>query len=110
MNNYRMLRFLDGLRGLAAFYVMAGHARMFLWEGYFEGYVKHPELYSVPGKFLAYFLLLFSFGRQAVLLFFVLSGFLIHLRYAHALKVDSNETHFGWRAYIVRLARRLYPP
>src|SRR5665647_3307561 len=28
------LLFLDGLRGLAAFYVMVGHARWLLWEGY----------------------------------------------------------------------------
>ena len=30
---------LDGMRGLAACYVMLGHARWLLWEGYSEGYL-----------------------------------------------------------------------
>src|SRR5665213_1414486 len=34
----KYLQFLDGLRGLAALYVMVGHARWLLWEGYREGF------------------------------------------------------------------------
>ena len=37
----RNLVFLDGLRGLAALYVMVGHARWVLREGYSEGFLKH---------------------------------------------------------------------
>ena len=36
------LVFLDGLRGLAAFYVLVGHARWLLWEGDTQ-YAAHPE-------------------------------------------------------------------
>ncbi|PWT91279.1 MAG: hypothetical protein C5B54_05615 [Acidobacteria bacterium] len=104
------LRFLDGLRGIAAFYVMVGHARMFLWEGYREGYLYHPDLYNLPEKVLAYVLLIFSFQRQAVLFFFVLSGFLIHLRYARMLKADPETARFDWGKYVGRRMRRLYPP
>ncbi len=37
------LLFLDGLRGLAAFYVMVGHARWLLWEGYGK------DISNIPG-------------------------------------------------------------
>src|SRR5256885_1260576 len=109
MANDRTLRFLDGLRGLAAVYVMVGHVRWLLWEGYLDGYTKHPELYPLPAKILVYFFLLFSFGHQAVLLFFVLSGFLIHLRYARQLKENPTSARFDWRSYLFRRAKRLYP-
>src|SRR4029077_1171968 len=81
------LAFLDGLRGLAAFYVMVGHARMLLWEGYSEGFLKHPSNYSIGAKAVVYFFSFFRYGYQVVLLFFVLSGFVIHLRYAKQLCV-----------------------
>ncbi len=106
----RSLRFLDGLRGLAALYVMVGHARWLLWEGFTEGYMHHPELYPLPAKLLAYFFALFSFGHQAVLLFFVLSGFVIHLRYSQDLKNNPESARFDWRDFVYRRARRLYPP
>jgi peptidoglycan/LPS O-acetylase OafA/YrhL len=109
-NDERFLQFLDGLRGLAAFYVMVGHARWMLWEGYFEGYLHHPETYPLPAKLLVYFFLLFSYGHQAVMLFFVLSGFLIHLRYAKQLEASPENAHFGWWGYVVRRVKRLYPP
>ena len=85
------LRFLDGLRGLAALYVMIGHARWLLWEGYSEGYLQHPDSYSQAGKALVYFFSIFRYGREAVLFFFVLSGFVIHLRYARKLKAEVGS-------------------
>jgi peptidoglycan/LPS O-acetylase OafA/YrhL len=108
--NRKSLQFLDGLRGLAALYVVVGHARWLLWEGYSEGYVKHPELYPLPAKLLVYFVLIFSFGHQAVMLFFVLSGFVIHLRYAYSLKDTRETAQFDWWPYVKRRAKRLYPP
>lgn len=104
------LIFLDGLRGLAALYVMLGHARWLLWEGYSTGYAQHPGLYSRLGKALVYFSTLFVGGHQAVLLFFVLSGFVIHLKYAKRLSSVGNEAQFDGRRYFWRRARRLYPP
>jgi peptidoglycan/LPS O-acetylase OafA/YrhL len=108
--NKQRLIFLDGLRGLAAFYVMVEHARWLLWEGFTEGYLKHPEAYPLPAKLLVYFMLIFSFGHQAVLLFFVLSGFVIHLRYAQQIEQQGSAARFDWRAYMLRRIKRLYPP
>lgn len=104
------LIFLDGLRGLAALYVMLGHARWLLWEGYSTGYAQHPGLYSLLNKVLVYFSTLFVGGHQAVLLFFVLSGFVIHLKYAKRLSGEGQGARFDGRQYFYRRARRLYPP
>ncbi len=105
------LLFLDGLRGLAAFYVMVGHARWLLWEGYSDGYLRHPQDYSLASKLGVYFFSLFKYGHEAVLFFFVLSGFVIHLRYARQLAAPSaSGICFGWAAFVWRRARRLYPP
>ena len=104
------LLFMDGLRGLAAFYVMTGHARWLLWEGYSEGFRHHPEAYSLIGKVLVYFFSIFSHGDDAVLFFFVLSGFVIHLRYARQAVQLGAAARFDWAKFVWRRARRLYPP
>jgi len=104
------LLFLDGLRGLAAFYVMTGHARWLLWEGYSEGFQHHPETYSIIGKMMVYFFALFGRGDDAVLFFFVLSGFVIHLRYARQIVQKGATASFDWTKFVWRRARRLYPP
>jgi peptidoglycan/LPS O-acetylase OafA/YrhL len=103
------LIFLDGLRGLAALYVMIGHARWLLWEGFTDGYKAHPERYGLAAKMLTYGAGVFRWGHEAVLFFFVLSGFVIHLRYARNL-VEHGETRFAFGSYLGRRARRLYPP
>jgi peptidoglycan/LPS O-acetylase OafA/YrhL len=103
------LQFLDGLRGLAAMYVMIGHSRWLLWEGYTEGYLKHPEQYTAFGKFFVYFLSLFTFGHEAVLFFFVLSGLVIHLKYSAKLKSNSGY-QFEFGQYVIKRVKRIYPP
>lgn len=102
--------FLDGLRGLAAFYVMVGHARWLLWEGYTEGYLLHPENYSWAGKLLVYFFSLFRYGHEAVLLFFVLSGFVIHLRYAKAVANQGVGASMDMGDFFMRRLKRIMPP
>lgn len=104
------LAFLDGLRGLAAFYVVVGHARWLLWEGYREGFLRHPESYTLTHTLLVYFFSLFKYGYEAVLFFFVLSGFVIHLRYARKLVANRTEANFDWAAFVRRRGKRLYPP
>jgi peptidoglycan/LPS O-acetylase OafA/YrhL len=106
--NKNNLVFLDGLRGIAAFYVMVGHARWLLWEGLAE-YQKHPNTYSFGAKLVIYFLSLFKYGHEMVLFFFVLSGFVIHLRYAKqiALGIDNG---FDFLPYTWRRFKRIYPP
>jgi peptidoglycan/LPS O-acetylase OafA/YrhL len=103
------LAFLDGLRGLAALYVAVGHARWLLWEGYAEGYKQHPERYSALAKLLVYGQAAFRWGHEAVIFFFVLSGFVIHLRYATKI-AEGDTAPFDLWPYLRRRARRLYPP
>jgi peptidoglycan/LPS O-acetylase OafA/YrhL len=103
------LRILDGLRGMAALYVLIGHTRFLLWEGYSAGYLSHASQYTALGKALVYASGVFIFGHQAVLLFFVLSGFVIHLRYSKRLRADGPDARFDWEAFIYRRAKRLYP-
>ena len=101
--------FLDGIRGLAAFYVMVGHSRWLLWEGYSLGFQQHPEQYNFVEKLLMYFLSAFRYGHEAVLLFFVLSGFVIHLRYSKML-VLNNQSDFDLSDYFIRRIKRILPP
>jgi peptidoglycan/LPS O-acetylase OafA/YrhL len=94
-------RFLDGMRGLAAFYVLMRHVT----------WVPTPE--DAGRRWLAVHHLLyraFYYGHMAVIFFFVLSGFVIHLRYAKRLKDGPEKARFGWGDFVYRRARRLYPP
>lgn len=100
------LLFLDGLRGIAALYVMIGHARWFLWEGG-DVFNANPGAYSLLEKSQVYFFSLFKYGHQMVLFFFVLSGFVIHLKQAKALSEGNTASLKG---YFFRRARRIIPP
>ncbi len=86
-----------------------GHIRWLLWEGYSEGYLKHPETYSFMNKIIMYSLSVFRFGHQSVMLFFILSGFVIHLRYSNQIANNSFES-FDTLNYLKRRAKRIYPP
>jgi peptidoglycan/LPS O-acetylase OafA/YrhL len=101
--------FLDGLRGLAALYVLMHHARYVLHEGYSDGYLKHPESYSAIGRATLYAFSVFRWGHEAVLFFFVLSGFVIHLRYARQ-RITNPLAPFDLGDFLRRRLRRLYPP
>ena len=98
---------LDTLRGFAAIYVLISHTRWLLWEGYAEGYKLHPEIYTLTDKVLMYFFSLFSFGHQAVIFFFVLSGFVI--QWSVSKRID-REGKFDIPDYLYRRAKRIYPP
>lgn len=79
------LMLLDGLRGAASFYVFLHH------------YVRHgmDRAGGLP-KF-------FVFGQAAVMLFFLLSGFVIH--YA----TFGRDSHLSFRSYFIRRFRRVFP-
>lgn len=100
---------LDGIRGLAAGYVMIGHARWLLWEGH-ASFTAHSETFGPLARAVAYGSALFRYGHEAVILFFVLSGLVIHLRYARALVERPADARFDLGPYLLRRVRRLYPP
>jgi peptidoglycan/LPS O-acetylase OafA/YrhL len=87
---------LDVIRSIAAWAVMWGHLRAFFFVDYEELAFRAPSfkvLYFVTG-----------FGHQAVMVFFVLSGFLIS---SSILKTLGTGT-WAWRGYAVSRATRLY--
>jgi len=94
------LRSIDALRGIAALGVVLHHT------------LEHPAT-GVPGSLSKWPLYLIqlcsSFGYIGVFLFFVISGFCIHLQLAKARAAGQvAEIRFG--AFWKRRIRRLYPP
>ena len=100
------IRFLDGLRGIAALIVLVGHARLLLWEGYTAGFKTHPETYSTIDKAFMWALSPFRYGHEMVVLFFILSGFVIHLRFAN----QANRVPMLLKTFWYKRLKRLYPP
>jgi peptidoglycan/LPS O-acetylase OafA/YrhL len=98
------LRAVDGLRGLAALYIVVHHARIDLWQG------THAAL--AAGGFaalFAYATVPLKYGAEVVLLFFLLSGFVIHLRQARSLSRGETPS-FRALSFFRRRATRLLPP
>ena len=96
----RRLRGIDALRGVAALGVVLFHAvdqgRNALPNNLFEYPVRLVQFAS-------------SFGYIGVFLFFVISGFCIHLQWARA-KAAGNEPDIRFGSFWKRRIRRLYPP
>src|SRR5258705_8650083 len=94
------LRSIDALRGIAAFGVVLYHA-----------VTQGPQL--VPDNLLRYPVRLVqfgsSFGYVGVFLFFVISGFCIHLQWAKA-RAAGQEPEIPFGPFWKRRIRRLYPP
>jgi peptidoglycan/LPS O-acetylase OafA/YrhL len=94
------LRGIDALRGIAALGVVFYHA------------VEKGER-VLPNNFLQYPIRAVqsasSFGYIGVFLFFVISGFCIHLQWARA-KAAGTEPEIRFGAFWKRRLRRLYPP
>jgi peptidoglycan/LPS O-acetylase OafA/YrhL len=100
------VRNLDALRGLLAVYVVLGHVRWLLWVGHTPWLQQAHELWAVPLVYMSAFL---RFGREAVMVFFVLSGFFIHLRNAERASAEQWPPQ-STGAYLARRAHRLLPP
>ncbi len=97
---------LDALRGALALYVLIGHARWLLWVGHAAWLSQPHEGWQVP---LAYASATFRFGREAVLIFFALSGFFIHSTAASRLAA-GQDVGFNAGRFLQRRAHRLVPP
>ena len=94
------LRVLDGLRGLAALYVVLYHVQQLTRDS--SGSVE-----SLPGRFAVTASRAFGFGSVAVLLFFLISGFCIH--YKQAKQLSLGQVALDLSTYASRRFWRLYP-
>src|SRR4030095_1399134 len=94
------LRSIDALRGIAALGVVFYHA------------IEQGEK-VVPQGFLGYpvraLQFVSSFGYIGVFLFFVISGFCIHLQWAKS-RANQQSPSINFGAFWRRRIRRLYPP
>jgi peptidoglycan/LPS O-acetylase OafA/YrhL len=98
-------RNLDALRGLLAVYVALGHCRWLLWGGHAAWLASAYQPWeAVP----AYGSAALRYGREAVMVFFVLSGFFIH--YRAAATRSAGATDLSARAFYRRRWHRLAPP
>jgi peptidoglycan/LPS O-acetylase OafA/YrhL len=100
------LRHLDVLRALLMLMVLIGHARMMLWIGWQDWRTLPHDWWETA---ISVFFSSFRFGHQAVMVFFALSGFFIHLRAAQA-RGHGKDSTFSARDYLGRRARRILPP
>ncbi|MBL8148922.1 MAG: acyltransferase [Blastocatellia bacterium] len=94
------LQSIDALRGAAALSVVVYHAL-----GSFPKF-QISGIYSLTEYVVRSF---FSFGYSGVYLFFVISGFCIHLQWVRA-KVEKTDQKIEFTAFWKRRLWRLYPP
>ncbi len=87
---------LDLMRGIAAWAVMWGHVRGNFFVDFQE--LQHPNLFLKAVYFVT------GFGHQAVMVFFVLSGFLISSSVFNGLATGN----WSWRDYSINRVSRLY--
>ena len=87
---------LDFLRGLAAFLVLAGHLRAYIFQSF--GELEQAALLTKAFYFAT------GLGHQSVIIFFALSGFLVG---GKAIE-DITSGRFVWSRYLLRRLTRLW--
>jgi peptidoglycan/LPS O-acetylase OafA/YrhL len=87
---------LDMARGLAALLVVLGHLRGFVFVSYDE-LTRHSPIDTVVWAVT-------GFGHQAVMIFFVLSGFFI----TRSILLDDRIGGFSWPVYLIKRLSRLW--
>lgn len=93
------LKFVDGLRALAALYVVLGHAWLQSWPG--------PGSEQRPAGWTLHLTGWLSYGIFAVVFFIAISGFCLMLP---VLTQQSTLGEGGARRFFLRRARRILPP
>ncbi len=98
---------LEGLRGLAALFVVFSHLQFAFFEVDLEAWLRNVDLLPAP---LALFLTSLSLapfnGRFCVWVFWTLSGFALSYRF---FVLRSAKSHAQSRAYLFEAALRRYP-
>jgi peptidoglycan/LPS O-acetylase OafA/YrhL len=104
---------LDMLRGMAALFVVLHHARWYLLAPYHD-YAALGG--SAIGGRIAFASTVLKFGPEAVIFFFLLSGFCIHYRQARRLRSASDVGRgvglhdvLDVKPFFMRRIRRLLP-
>jgi peptidoglycan/LPS O-acetylase OafA/YrhL len=87
---------LDLIRGLSALAVLVGHLRAVFFVDYQD--------VQAPGFIVRLFYLISGFGHQAVMVFFVLSGYFI----SSSIFQSCRASRWSWRAYAINRVSRLY--
>ena len=92
-----MYPIIDRLRWFSAMIVVLGHIRSLLFEPLIS--------ISDPNFFHYFFYFVTGFGHQAVIVFFIISGFLVAKPlFQHKLESFQKMTKFYWKRFI-----RIYP-
>ena len=94
---------IDAFRGFAAMWVIIFHSRVALWVGFHDIH-NNPGAYSHLDRLLAWLSPPAACGGSAVMLFFLISGFCIHLPYV------GSDRPFNLKQYGLRRAFRILPP
>lgn len=97
----RHLPFLDSIRGIASLAVLLHHCALGFAAGFLVEHIHHANVHS--GRQLALYVIvrLLSLGRSSVLMFFVLSGFVL------SYSLSQKKLSFG--SFAVRRWFRIYP-
>lgn len=96
VNPPRHFFYLDVFRGLAALAVFAGHIRALFFQSFEES--------GDGGVLTRLFYLLTSYGHEAVMVFFVLSGCVI----THSISNSVNKGCWAWTHYLMARLSRLW--
>ena len=89
---------LDITRGIAALLVFLSHARGYLFIDYNQIPVNEVNV------FIKIFYFITGLGHESVMIFFVLSGFLV----AGSVQRSFNNNIFSWGYYLVNRLSRLW--